>query len=150
LDSLASPDAYCDWTFATLWSWDTEGEVALSRLGERFALRMPSYPLGGPEDFSLNGKLTAAAVEDFVREHRDVSLVPRPVVDKLELADCTVVADRDQYDYVYDVAESILMVGGRYRQMRDSLRKSRRRNPMAAVGRLDLFQRRCWSRVGRV
>ncbi len=150
LDLLASPDPYCDWTFATLWAWDTEEEVALARLGDGVALRLPSYPPGGPEDFSLNGRPSAIAVGTFVREHRDVSLVPRPVIERLDLADCVVSDDRDQHDYTYDVAVSLMMAGGRYKPMRDKLRKSRNRNPSASVGQLVLSDRGATSELVEV
>jgi hypothetical protein len=138
LDSLASPDPYCDWTFATLWSSDTEEAVALARLGDGFALRLPSYPLGGPEDFSLNGRPSAVSVSAFVAEHRDVSLVPKPVVEGLGLTDCVVSDDRDQYDYVYDVTESLGMAGGQFRTARYALRKAIDRNVGATTSELDL------------
>ncbi|HVT64060.1 MAG TPA: phosphatidylglycerol lysyltransferase domain-containing protein [Mycobacteriales bacterium] len=138
LEALASPDPYCDWTFATLWSSDTEEEVALARLGAGIALRLPSYPPGGPEDFSLNGRPSAADVATFVAEHGTTSLVPKPVMDGLALSNCVAVDDRDQYDYVYDVAESLAMAGGRYQRLRGVVRKSRSRNPDASLGEVVL------------
>lgn len=137
LDALASPDPYCDWTFATLWSWDTEEEIALARLGDGLALRLPSYPLGGPEEFSFNGRPGASVINAFVAEHREVSLVPKPVVDGLALTNCAVTDDRDQYDYVYDVTECLGMEGARFVKARNALRRSTTRNPDAKLTDLD-------------
>lgn len=141
LEALASPAPYCDWTFATMWSWDTEDEVALARLGDGVAMRLPSYPPGGPEDFSLNGRPSASHVAAFVAEHGAASLVPKPVIVGLDLAGCIALDDRDQHDYVYDVAASLAMAGGRYKHLRDELRKSRNRNPSASLGEVALSDR---------
>lgn len=104
---------YSDYQFPSLWAWDLEGTVMISRHGRNIYFKFRDY-LSGKHFYSFVGdeeivesarSLLEYAKSDGLSELR---LVPQEIAEKLsESREFSVEEDRDSFDYVVDVKKTL-------------------------------------------
>jgi len=121
-------EPYSDLNFTSLWCWNTNDEVAWSVHEHNLVVRLPSYGGDGPPRFSQLGEHELAATVRHVLTEESVgnqlSLGPAVVAERLMVDDgFLVVEDRDNADYVIDIATFLARVGGSYEKVRQRIRR---------------------------
>ena len=151
---------YSDFTFTSLWAWDTDESCAIAMLGENLVVRFKDYE---SEDhfYSFIGQdAVVDAAETLLAHAREeglpaqLKLVPEVVIqadDRLEER-FAVAPDRDNFDYLYDTAEWATFPSPRFRKHRKRLDRCREHaalevravdpgDPCCQAAIVDLFHR---------
>lgn len=100
---------YSDFNFVSMYSWDVNGEMRISRLNDNLIVRFTDY-LDGSPFFSVIGDNN---LEDSIKkllqysknEHdkNDLRLVPQHVASQLNKLDFSLEQDKGANDYIYEV-----------------------------------------------
>lgn len=126
---------YSDFGFTSLWAWDTDETCALSSLAGNLVVRFKDYTtdahfysfLGDHAVIETVRALLARAGEEGLPPC--LKLVPEAVIaaePRLQQL-LTVEEDRDNFDYVYPVADWVSLVGPPFQPHRRKIARCRRR-----------------------
>lgn len=143
-NSLHKP--YSDYNFISLWSWDHENEMQISRLNGNMVIKFQGYQ--DIEDFFysfLGGNQvdkTAKMLLEHLRSHTKpiLRLIPDFVVDELEHPEDFIVTEtRDDHDYIIAVKNLVELEGSHNTKKRNALKQFIRDNEHhLSVNELDL------------
>lgn len=133
----ASLDApYSDVHFASCFAWDADSEARWTTLNGNLVMQLPDYATREPVTV-LAGADRAAESALILLSHPDIealSLVPECVAAELRDEPSLIVKpDRDNFDYVYDIAAGVSMEGKRWSQIRTKRNRFRRDHPDAEI-----------------
>jgi hypothetical protein len=135
---------YSDFTFTSLWAWDTAGERGICDLNGNLVVRFTDY--GTQEPFlSFLGthrvEQTARTLIDYSRANGlplSLRLVPEISIKDMETSAMRPVEDRDNFDYVYSIPELSALRGGQFKRSRNFVNRFRHDHPGARVEPIDL------------
>ena len=127
-------DPYSDLNFTSLWCWDTESEVEWSVLDGTLVVKLPNYGSDVLPRFTLLGghdySAKALRILSSAGSRSELGLVPEIVAQLLQGDDRFVVReDRDNADYVVDIAQFLERAGQQYENLRKKHSRFRRRTP---------------------
>lgn len=138
---------YSDYTFASLWCWDTEETALTSRFDSHLILRFSDYATGEPL-YSLIGQGPVDHVlrEIFSRCRREgippeVRLVPEIVLEgqsSVLNTEFSIVEDHDNHDYILSVEDIATFEGSHHYDNRYFTRFFQRRHPKAVICDLNI------------
>lgn len=101
---------YSDFNFVSMYSWDVDGNMQISRLNGNLIVRFTDY-LDGSYFFSMIGEndlenSTRTLLEYSKKTHNKntLRLVPMHTAEKLSHPDLSIEKDPNAYDYVYEVS----------------------------------------------
>lgn len=120
-DSFAS---YSDFNFASLFSWDTEGKIAVCMLKENLVVRFTDYMsnevflsfLGTNDIEATIKRLLSYSIDAGHKAH--LSLVPEAVINSLPESlrtQLNISEDRDNHDYILSVDDLVAFATNKYR-----------------------------------
>jgi len=108
-----------DHNFTSLWMWDTTGQTRVSRIGMNLVIQLADYATHEPHLTLIGSDDITSAAEHILTTGVDrLRLVPEFVVEHLPPHRFLVEADRDQFDYIYDVAALAALDGREFRKQR--------------------------------
>ena len=120
---------YSDFNFISMWSWDVKGEMRLSWLNDNLVVRFSDY-LTGQSFYSFLGDTlvneTTAVLIDMAKLFEmksELSLVPEIAVQKLDIGEFSVIEQRDQFDYIYDLEIVSQLKGSQFAKKRTQINK---------------------------
>lgn len=101
-----------DHNFTSLWMWDTIGQTRVSRIGRNLVIQLADYATHEPHLTLIGDDDIASAAEGILMSGTArLHLVPEFVVKQLPPQRFLIEADRDQFDYVYDIARLASLEG---------------------------------------
>ena len=104
---------YSDFDFSSLWAWNIRDNIRWSILNGNLVVSLPHYTSGRPILTFLGHQDVDMTAEELVRYAEreglpaELALVPEITAELLDRARFVVDPDRDNFDYVYDVAEHV-------------------------------------------
>lgn len=143
-NSLHKP--YSDYNFISLWSWDHENEMQISRLNGNLVIKFQGYQ--DTEDFfySFLGSNQVDKTAKTLLEHLSgnkkpiLKLIPDFVIGELEHAEDFIISEtRDDHDYIIAVKNLVDLEGSHNTKRRNALKQFLRDNEHhLSVNELDL------------
>ena len=135
---------YSDYDFLSLWSWDTRESTEVAILNNNLVVRFGDY-LSGELFYSFIGKNNVTDTALILLEHAEsvgvktaLCLIPEAVAIELEQFRFDIEEDRDQFDYIYTLANHIPYLGSSLKNVRNSREAFYRRTPGHIPSILDL------------
>lgn len=142
-------EPYSDFNFSSLWSYNTEEDIEISRLNDNIVIRFQDY-LTHQKFYSFIGKnkvfetihflLQKTKTDENVLDH--LKLIPESAVTSLEQSDgFTLQEDRDNFDYILDIDKLFDTTIGTYSHKRRLAKRFDRENPNAYISILNINDR---------
>lgn len=115
------PECPSDYTFASLYSWD-DGSLEVFTSNGNTVVRMPDYITGVPLTLLRGQTEVSRTARELLRDTEYLSLVPESTASVLAESEHFVLEeDRDQFDYVYNLADIVSLQGSKYSKPRNKL-----------------------------
>jgi len=120
---------YSDFNFVSMWSWDIKGEMGLSVLNNNLVVRFTDYITGKPFYSFLGDNKVNETVEKLLEYSKEkglnaqLKLVPEESIKGIDTSKFKVEEDRDNFDYIYDIAALAEFKGSKYQSHRNSIRQ---------------------------
>ena len=149
---------YSDFSFASLWCYDTRGLCRLSMLHGNLVVQISDYITGEPALSFLGVQRvadTATALLGYAVEHKlcpQLRLVPETVAAPLvAMRDgFAAVEDEDSFDYIHSVEQLIALDHPALRSKRRKIEKLRTQHPGLEIRRLNLSERQTADEIQRL
>lgn len=116
---------YADHNFAGTWSWDVRDQMQISELNGNYVVRFINYETGEPF-FTFLGENkvdeTAKHLLDLSKKENlklELKLIPEESAKLLDKNFFKVSEDRDNFDYVYNIAELKDYAGAKFKRKRN-------------------------------
>jgi uncharacterized protein len=133
-----------DFNFAGTWSWDVRNGMQISQLHGNYVVRFISYLTGAP----FYTFLGTNKINDTIRQLLDLSvqeniepvikLIPEFCIKNIDTAAYIVEEDRDNFDYIYDLAELKDYAGSKFSKKRNHIAAFLKQHPGAQARVIDL------------
>lgn len=126
-------EPYSDFSFTSMFSWDTEGQMLIGESGGNLIVRFSDYVTGKPFYSFIGSGDADRTAELLLARSRDegleqcLKLVPESAALLLDRDRFLVAEDRDHFDYVFEIADLCRMDGGRFETHRGMYNKFRKR-----------------------
>jgi hypothetical protein len=138
---------YSDYNFVSLWSYNTEDDIILSKLNGNLVMRFRDYITNEPfytfiGDNQIND--TIERIQELaIREGLSpvLKLIPEHnIMNQIHLLEekYSIVEDIDNFDYIVPIEEIKLLKGARYNRKLRSVHKFMREHPDYSIVELDL------------
>ncbi|MBI4087023.1 DUF2156 domain-containing protein [Candidatus Kaiserbacteria bacterium] len=134
---------YSDFDFTSLWSWDTNSQRMISDLNGNLVVRFTDYGTGGPF-FSFLGtnevEQTTRTLIEYAKENNMspvLRLIPEETAKLMQAPLFVVEEDRDNFDYIYSVAELAVLCGQKFNVRRHMAQRFSREHPEARFELVD-------------
>ena len=115
-------EVYSDFNFTSLFCWDTDGTAEVSWLNGNLVLRLPDYISGKPVLTLLGNCQIDDSLHILLAECPILALIPQEVVNNIEQpGEFITEEDRDNFDYIYNVATIANLPGGRLKKKRNKV-----------------------------
>lgn len=128
---------YSDYNFNSLWSWDTTGSMKFSDLNGNLVVMMPDY-LTSKNILSYIGikqpKETVETLLDYsTKKHvaTGLTLVPEVAINRLKSNGITIVADRNNFDYLFSTKKLADLNGREFKVKRHLANRFKKQHPEA-------------------
>lgn len=151
---------YCDQTFSNLWTWDSQNKIQIARLNHNLVVVLTDYKTNEPFlTFIGDAKVveTIRALFDYLDSPpplpEPLNLLPElHLIPEESLKDVVLPGafeaheDRDNFDYIYSLAELSSLAGNRYRGKRNFVHRFNRLYRWQ-IEELDLSHDATWSQM---
>lgn len=132
---------YSDFNTVSMLSWNSDNINAFSFLNDNLVIKLKGY-LSDDFLYSVLGSSNIQdTVETLLATFNKLNLVPEVVVKDLDSKIYEIIESRDDFDYVLDTRETIMMEGGDYKNMRKNVSSFLKHYPTNFVRVLDLSQK---------
>ena len=127
---------YSDFNFPSLGAWDTAGERMLSVLNDNLVVRFTDYSTMEPFLSFLGDnecERTALELLQYSKENglpSQLRLIPEISIKDIDPSVLRIEEDRDNFDYLYSVADLTALKGANYESIRRSINTFKRNNPV--------------------
>lgn len=129
-----------DFSFGSLWCWDTDGACRLSLLHGNLVVRLADYADGAPHYAFLGDRAVVATATTLLARARAEGLAPRlrlipeavVAADERLRSAFAVAADPANFDYVCSVPAWVALSGRGFAKHRARIRRCRERHALAA------------------
>ena len=139
---------YSDFNFTSLWTWNTNNELKLSRLHNNLVITLPDYISGQPRLSLLgNNKIDGSFSEllEYASSNKiepKLKLVPEVSINALEdPSRFLLTEDKDNHDYVLSVEEIASLSGNKYYDKRNLVNRFNKAHPDHTALEIDLKNR---------
>lgn len=113
-------EPYSDFNFTSLFAWNTDRSTEISILNDNLIIRQPSYLDNHPVYSLMGTNQVNESIAKLLQSVPKLELVPQFVVDALEQPNpFKTKEDRDNFDYVYDLANLSQLAGNKYKKKRN-------------------------------
>ena len=135
---------YSDFDFGSLWAWDSHGNTRISILNSNLVVQFSDYITNELfYSFIGNTKLTDTAIAIFDHAKQNgmplvINLMPEQVAVQLESFRFEIEEDRNQFDYIYTLANHIPYLGSSMKDVRYLREAFYKRTPGHIPSTLDL------------
>ncbi len=123
---------YSDFNFVSMWSWDTSGEMRISKLNGNLVVKFIDY-LTKESFYSFIGNNNVEDTVDTLTEYSTqnndgakLKLIHEEVKIPEDNDDYILIPDQDNFDYVYNVADLYNCAGGKYETQRNLINRYRK------------------------
>ncbi|MBI5906540.1 DUF2156 domain-containing protein [Candidatus Saccharibacteria bacterium] len=116
-------EPYSDFNFSSLYCWDTDDYTSVSDLNGNLVIRLPDYLSGGPITSMLGDKKIDESIEQLLANTKALNLVPEVVVKALEKRRFNLLADKDSFDYIYDLEQHANLTGPDFKGKRKKVNR---------------------------
>jgi len=117
--------SYSDFNFVSMWSWDTQDGIELSKLNSNLVVRFTDYLTSKPF-FSFIGENkvneTTETLLEFAKEKGlkpVLKLIPEHSIKDLDTKRFKVKEDQDNFDYIYYIENLATLKGNKYQTHRN-------------------------------
>ena len=135
---------YSDFHFPDMWCWDIHEPVLLSKLKENLVVKQTDA-LSGKPYYSVIGTNAIPATIDCVCSFltknglpQTLKWIPEETIQYVNGFASSVIEDRDNYDYIFDVEKIYCAKGNEFRYYRHSLNKFEKSFPYIKTLPIDL------------
>lgn len=135
---------YSDFNFVSLWSWNIKDEMRLSVLNNNLVIHFNDY-LSGKLFYSFlgNNKVNETAEVLLKLSKKEglepvLKLVPEDSTKGLDLNKFKIEEDRDNFDYIYSIADLKTLPGGKFSKKRNQISNFLKNYPDAKARIVDL------------
>lgn len=126
-DIICKFEPYSDFNFISLFSWNTDGSVGVSKLNDNLVIRLPDYISGEPNLSLLGRNKINESVKILLSIVPIIKLVPEEVALCLVNTDTLLlVEDTANHDYIYDLKNLSSLEGRTFKWKRKRLRRLER------------------------
>lgn len=135
---------YSDINFVSLWTWDVTGERKISELNGNLVILFTDYKTHKPvlSFLGINGvPETIKTLLKYSEENAlpaQLKLIPEVSLEGSDSSNLHIEEDRDNFDYIYSVAELSKMTGGKFKGRRNFVNKFMTEHPTATFHKIDL------------
>lgn len=113
---------YSDFNFISLYSWDTDRSTSVSIMNNNLVIRLPDYITSEPVTSVLGNTNIDDTLQELLRSYGALKLVPETVIKSIEQSKLFIIEeDRDNHDYIYDLSQTVNLVGSKYKKIRNKL-----------------------------
>ncbi len=138
-------EGYSDFNFTSMRSWDIEGRLRHSELYGNLVVRFSDYLTGEPF-YSFLGEGSASEASEYLLSFaakegllQRLKLVPACSIVGIDHDRFLVTEDRDQFDYVYDVAELSVGMGSKFSDYRYRIKSFLRAYTEQGPGKIQIL-----------
>lgn len=121
---------YSDFSFISLWCWNTRNDFSISLLNNNLVVKMRDYISHKPILTFLGNNNLDDTIENLLHASNSIGknklyLIPEDNIngDKKALDNYVLTLDRDQFDYIYNIEELSLLKGNKYHKKRNLAQK---------------------------
>ncbi len=120
---------YSDFNFISMWSWDIDGDMAVSLLNDNLVVKFTDYITGKPfYSFLGNHKTTETALALITQSEAQgaggvLKLIPESSLDLIDQSKLEVKEDRDHFDYIFSITKLSEYIGSEYSKHRRLVKK---------------------------
>ncbi len=148
---------YSDFEFGSLWAWNTQSEIQLSKLNDNLVVKFSDYVTGEPflsflgenKPLETINALLAHAESTGLKPH--LKLIPEIAIrELLQHSGLKITEDRDHFDYIYFTGKHIKYEGRALKKARNQLNAFIRRYPNHQVRVLDLSNKEIQVEIKRL
>jgi hypothetical protein len=120
-------ELYSDFSFANLFSWNTDDKAGVSWLNGNLVVKLPDYVYGGEHLYSILGhQKIDESVAEILKIAGRLDLVPEVVIGHMENPEIYAIAeDRDSFDYVYYVDKLRELNGSKLKNKRQKVQHTK-------------------------
>lgn len=134
---------YSDFNFTSMWSWDINGDMRLSKLNSNLIVRFNDYQTGEPFYSFIGDKETTDTarklMELSIKEGLEPKLKLIPEESTVGLHDEFIVEeDRDHHDYIYETSKLVAYKGNLFKSHRYDAKKFDKSHGHTTVKILDI------------
>jgi hypothetical protein len=139
---------YSDFNFAGTLSWDVRDKMQISQLHGNYVIRFINYLTGVPFYTFLGENNINETVQELLdlakQENLEVKLaiMPEESVKGIDLDMFSIEEDRDNFDYIYDIAELKDFEGKKFSKKRKDVSAFLRKYPDVETKILDLTEKK--------
>lgn len=115
---------YSDFNFISLYSWNTDDSTYVSMLNGNLVIKQLDYVTGKPVLSLLGKNKIDESLASLLKASNELKLVPELTVESINNPQLfTIIADRDNHDYVYALSEMVGLSGEKFKKIRNKLNK---------------------------
>jgi hypothetical protein len=106
-------EPYADFSFVNLFAWCLDTQTEVSLLNDNLVVRLPDYITGETTMYSFVGRNKVdESIGQILQVSESLTLVPEEVIQLLpDPSKYAISEERDNFDYMYDVAKLAAMTG---------------------------------------
>lgn len=110
---------YSDFNFTSLFSYDTDGSVAIALLNNNLVMRMPDYT-SDQTVYSLLGKNSVdESLSKLLELTSELKMVPEDTINSIHHKhNFKIAEDRGNFDYIYELADLAKLTGRKHKNKR--------------------------------
>lgn len=126
---------YSDYNFISLWSWNIDNAICLSKLNENLIVRFTDYLTGKPF-YSFLGTTNVndtahKLLELSIKEGLEpvLKLLPAVSIMDIDTTCFTIIEDRGGFDYIYDINTFLTMGSPKFHEKRKQCKSFEKSHP---------------------
>ena len=116
-------DPYSDFNFVSLFGWNTDGKTELSILNNNLIIKLKNYTKEGVVYSILGTEKLTESIQTLMDHSKslELSLIPAVIAGRLKQLrhHFSILEDRDQHDYIYDLEAIAELQGKNYKKKRN-------------------------------
>ena len=140
----AKYEPYSDFEFASLWAWNVQENMEVSRIYNNIAIRFTDYITGAFFYTFIGDNEVNETTKELISlsEQKNygsiLHLIPEEAVAKLDPVAFDIEESRDHFDYLYEVEQHVTYSGGKLKSRRNFLNGFQKNHPHYGAVPLDL------------
>ena len=135
---------YSDFSFVSMWSWDTKGEMRISQLHGNLVVKFTDYVTSEPfySFIGTNSVSDTAAllieVGKVLGQDSVLKLIPEETAKLLPVDEFEILEDRNNFDYIHSIKDWSGYAGGDFARKRNEVNALLAEHPTITAREIDL------------
>ena len=117
-------EAYSDFNFVSLSSWNTENRAMYSILNDNLVIKLPDYITNEPVISFIGTNSVEETIDLLLEINPELQLIPEATINSITNPDkYEIIEQNDHFDYLYSLQELQQLNGGKFKAKRRRLSK---------------------------